>query len=106
MGTITVGAGSLFNPTGTLTQTAGNINLQGGAIGNQQPPFALSATWFSWSQGGKTLKELQADGHRFLICDNTKLPFADGSVDEVLTNNWQGVLAEAAHSGLRTPVGP
>lgn len=54
---------------------------------NQQPPFALLPTWFSWSQGGKTLKELQADGHQFIIADNANLPFANGSVDEVITNN-------------------
>jgi hypothetical protein len=37
-GTLTVGAGSTFGLTGALTQTGGNINLQGGTIGNQQPP--------------------------------------------------------------------
>jgi hypothetical protein len=37
-GTLTVGTGSTFALTGALTQTGGNINLQGGTIGNQQPP--------------------------------------------------------------------
>jgi hypothetical protein len=54
---------------------------------NQQPPFALLPSWFSWRHGGKTLNEVQALGHQFIIADNTNLPFADGSVDEVFTNN-------------------
>jgi ubiquinone/menaquinone biosynthesis C-methylase UbiE len=54
---------------------------------NQQPPFALGPTWFSWRNGGKTLRELAAAGMPFVIADNTKLPFADNSVDEVFTNS-------------------
>jgi hypothetical protein len=53
---------------------------------NQQPPFALGPTWFSWRNGGKTLRELAAAGMPFVIADNTILPFADNSVDEVITN--------------------
>jgi hypothetical protein len=53
---------------------------------NQQPPFALGPTWFSWRNAGKTLRELEAAGIPFIIADNTKLPFADDSVDEVITN--------------------
>jgi len=52
---------------------------------NQQPPFALRPSWKS--QKGKTVAELRADGHLMIICDNTNLAFADGSVDEVFTNN-------------------
>jgi hypothetical protein len=53
---------------------------------NQQEAIALGPNWFS-SQGGKTLAELQADGHVFEICPNTQLTFADDSVDEVITNS-------------------
>lgn len=52
---------------------------------NQQPPSALLPTWFS-AQGGKTLSELVADGHPFIICRNEKLSFPDDSVDLVYTN--------------------
>jgi hypothetical protein len=54
---------------------------------NQQPPFALGPTWFSWRHGGKTLRELASAGIPFIIADNTNLPFADGSMDEVITNS-------------------
>ena len=54
---------------------------------NQQPPFALGPSWFSWRHGGKTLRELQAAGIPFIIADNTNLPFADNSMDEVITNS-------------------
>ena len=33
------------------------------------------------------LDALKAQGHAFVICDNTALPFADGCVDTVLTND-------------------
>ena len=51
----------------------------------KQPPFALQPSWRS--QTGKTVAELRADGHLIVICDNTRLSFADGSVDEVITKN-------------------
>jgi hypothetical protein len=54
---------------------------------NQQPPLALLPIWFSWRHGGKTLYELAAAGIPFIIADNTNLPFADNSVDEVITNS-------------------
>jgi ubiquinone/menaquinone biosynthesis C-methylase UbiE len=53
---------------------------------NQQGPWALDPAWRS-SREGKTLAELQAEGHQFVIADNTQLPFADDSVDEVITNS-------------------
>jgi hypothetical protein len=53
---------------------------------NQQGPWALDPLWHS-SRDGKTLQDLQGEGHQFIIADNTHLPFADGSVDEVLTNS-------------------
>ena len=55
-------------------------------VTNQQEASALDPAWFS-SRDGKTLAELQAAGHTFVICPNTQLAFADNSVDEVITNN-------------------
>src|SRR5947209_14150245 len=52
---------------------------------NQQPPSALLPTWFS-AQDGKTLLQLVADGHQFIICRNENLPFPGDSVDVVYTN--------------------
>jgi hypothetical protein len=65
------------------------VNLGGegeepGAL-NQQPPFALLPSWRS--QLGKTVAELQAAGVSIIIAPNDHLPFADGSVDEVITNS-------------------
>ena len=34
---------------------------------NQQGPWVLDPNWRS-SRDGKTLQELEADGHQFLIC--------------------------------------
>lgn len=52
---------------------------------NQQGPWVLNSAWRS-SREGKTLQELRAKGHRFVIAANTHLPFAADSVDEVITN--------------------
>ncbi len=52
---------------------------------NQQGPWALSQHWFR-SRDGKTLPEVVAEGHIFLICPNDHLPFPDDSVDRVYTN--------------------
>src|SRR4051812_38954583 len=56
---------------------------------NQQPPSALLASWISTTQNnpGKTIRELEAEGHQFVIAPNDQLPFADGSVDVVYTNS-------------------
>jgi ubiquinone/menaquinone biosynthesis C-methylase UbiE len=51
---------------------------------NQQPPFALLPSWRSLSR--KTLAQLRADGHQFIIADNTRLPFPNDWLDEVITN--------------------
>ena len=53
---------------------------------NQQGPWALLPSWFS-ARGGKTLRELLADGHRFIICRNENLPFPDDCFDVVYTND-------------------
>jgi hypothetical protein len=53
---------------------------------NQQGPWALLPSWFS-AREGKTLRELQADGHRVIICHNTNLPFPDNWFDVVYTNS-------------------
>ncbi len=52
---------------------------------NQQPPIALRASWRS--RWGKTIAQLVADGHAFVIADNRYLPFADNFFDEVITNS-------------------
>lgn len=52
---------------------------------NQQPPIALRASWRSGSR--KTVAQLVADGHAFVIADNRSLPFPDNFFDEVITNN-------------------
>jgi hypothetical protein len=52
---------------------------------NQQGPWVLLPSWRS-SRDGKTLQELLAAGHRFLIAANVRLPFAPNHFDEVLTN--------------------
>ncbi|HET6575160.1 MAG TPA: methyltransferase domain-containing protein [Fimbriiglobus sp.] len=55
---------------------------------NQQPPWALNPGWRSTTLGnpGKTIRELEAEGHQFIIAPNDQLPFADESVDVVYTN--------------------
>jgi hypothetical protein len=53
---------------------------------NQQGPWVLDPTWRS-SRAGKTLQELLAQGHQFLITSNTNLPFAADSIEEVITNS-------------------
>ena len=55
---------------------------------NQQPPWALSSGWRSTMIGnpGKTIRELKAEGHQFVIAPNDRLPYADESVDVVYTN--------------------
>src|SRR5262245_37572271 len=79
------------------------VNLGGegeipGAL-NQQPPSALGPNWLSatFNNPGKTIRELEAEGHQFLIAPNDQLPFPDGSVDVVYTN-WVP-LDRITHSG-------
>jgi hypothetical protein len=66
------------------------VNLGGegeapGAI-NQQGPWVLDPLWRS-TREGKTLKQLQTEGHRFVISNNLQLPIQNDSVEEVITNN-------------------
>ena len=84
-----------------------NIGGEGevpGAV-NVQPPFALRPNWRSTTVGnpGKTVAELEAEGHRFVIAPNDALPFADGSVDVVHSNSvpvdvttWKGPGVQSA----------
>lgn len=53
-----------------------------GIINQQGPWVILDPRWRS-SRDGKTFAELVADGHNFLICPNSPLPFPDESVDLV-----------------------
>ena len=52
---------------------------------NQQGPWVLSPNWVC-SRDGRTLNDLVADGHDFLICPNLSLPFPNDSVTFVYTN--------------------
>jgi hypothetical protein len=89
------------------TDTLGTVvNLGGegevpGAI-NVQGPWILDSNWVS-SATGQSLGDLQAAGNQFVIVDNTALPFADNSVDTVITNNvpidtdtWLGPSAQSS----------
>jgi hypothetical protein len=69
-------------------QLAINLGGEGGIPGviNQQGPWALSPNW-RCSRDGRTLQELVADDHVFIICPNAPLPFPDNSVDLVSTNS-------------------
>lgn len=73
-----------------MAQPLVQVNLGGegevSGVLNQQGPWVLDPAWRS-SRHGKTLQDLQAGGHQFVIADNTQLPSADGSVDEVFTNS-------------------
>ncbi len=53
---------------------------------NQQEPAVLKPSWYS-SVTGKSFQDLVNEGHQFVIAPNTQLPFADDSVDEVITNS-------------------
>ncbi len=56
---------------------------------NQQPPWALNPGWRSTTIGnpGETIRDLEAEGHQFVIAPNDRLTFADESVDVVYTNS-------------------
>jgi hypothetical protein len=56
---------------------------------NQQPPWALLPGWRSTTIGnrGKTIRELEVQGHQFVIAPNDALPFADESIDIIYTNS-------------------
>lgn len=68
-----------------------NLGGEGEIAGvlNQQPPFALHPAWRSTTirNCGKTIPQLESEGHTFVICPNEQLSFADESVDVVYTNN-------------------
>ena len=52
---------------------------------NQQPPWTDLATIIS--RTGAPFSSLSTAGVPFLFCDHTNLPFADRSVDEIVTNS-------------------
>lgn len=56
---------------------------------NQQPPWASGPNWISTTPGnpGKTIRQLEAEGHQFVLAPNDALPFADESMDVVYTNS-------------------
>ncbi len=53
---------------------------------NQQDSWILDPNWRS-SRYGDSLALLVGNGHDFLISPNAALPFPDGTVDEIITNN-------------------
>ncbi|XCN71144.1 MAG: RHS repeat-associated core domain-containing protein [Candidatus Electrothrix aestuarii] len=80
----------LIRREGYISKRKVRVNLGGegeipGVI-NQQGSWAANPSWKS-SRGGKTVQQLQDEGHQFVISDNSQLPFKNGSVDEVITNS-------------------
>jgi len=52
---------------------------------NQQPEWVTSSP--QWLQVGSHLAPLIAAGEPFLFCRNTDLPFPDGNIDLIISNN-------------------
>jgi hypothetical protein len=52
---------------------------------NQQPPWVDLST--PMSRTGQPLSTLTRAGVPMLFCDNLKLPFPDGAIDEIITND-------------------
>jgi hypothetical protein len=76
---------------------------------NQQPEWVTSP--LHWVRVGPHLAPLIAGGEPFLFCRNTDLPFPDGAVDRVISNNvpidistWlgPGVQSSEVHRVLRS----
>lgn len=80
-----------------------NLGGEGESPGvvNQQHRAVLSAGWLL-SRPGMTLEQLAAQGHDFLICDNTDLPINDGSVDLVITNSVPVDVVTYAGPGVQS----
>ena len=53
---------------------------------NVQGPWVLELGWLS-SETRLTLRELRLTGNQFVVASNQHLPFADGSIHTVITNN-------------------
>jgi len=85
---ITGGKAPCVSSRAASKKTRVNLGGEGEIPGviNQQGPWAKDSSWKS-SQQGKTLKELQSEGNQFVISENTRLPFRNNSVDEVITNS-------------------
>jgi hypothetical protein len=75
---------------------------------NQQPEWATNS--HAWVTLGPHLSPLIAAGEPFLFCRNTELPFPDGTIDRVFSNNvpvdvstWlgPGVQSTEVHRVLR-----
>lgn len=84
------------------------INLGGegeiSGVLNQQPPWALNPGWRSTTLGnpGKTIRQLEVEGHQFVIAPNDSLPFADESFDVVYTNGVPIDLTTHLGPGVQT----
>lgn len=85
------GGAAEIGETAPSAEGAGiSVNLGGegeipGVI-NQNLPAVLQDGWRS-SAAGRTLTDLQAEGHQFVISQNTALPFGNNSVRTVFSNN-------------------
>lgn len=81
------------------------INLGGEGevpgVVNQQRPDALSPTWGS-STTGETIEQFSHQGHDFLICENTRLPLNDNSVDLLITNSVPIDLVVLGSPGIQS----
>lgn len=82
------------------------INLGGEGevpgVVNQQRPAALSASWAACLPPGGTLEQLARNGHDFLICENTRLPINDDSVDRVITNSVPIDMVSLGQPGVQS----
>lgn len=68
---------------------------------NQQRPAALSLAWASCITG-ETLEQLARRGLSFLICDNTRLPINDDSVDLIVTNSVPIDIVSLGEPGIQS----
>jgi RHS repeat-associated protein len=73
---------------GSSSRVVVNLGGEGEVSGalNVQGKWVLDEGWRA-SRAGQSLPELQAAGHEFAVADNTALPFANQSVDRVITNS-------------------
>jgi RHS repeat-associated protein len=82
--TLELGVGATISDAASATTTVVNLGGEGEVLGaiNVQVPGAMDG---QLSAG--TAWDLQAAGNKVVIADNTALPFADQTVDTVVTNN-------------------
>src|SRR3954470_8227990 len=95
-------------PVASRTNMTGRYEINLGGEGeipgiiNQQPPWSILPNWFS-AQDAKTLQELVAEGHIFLLCPNEQLPFPDDTFDVVYTNGVPLDFVTHRGPGVQSP---